>query len=100
MRAIYLTLGLALTGAIIWAVGIGNFWKEGAALLAMPWGVVTLVDLYVGFAVAGLFFALFERLPLALGLFLVTLVLGNIVPCAWIVWRAPRLLALLKSQSA
>ncbi len=98
MRAIYLILGLVLTSAIIWAVGHGDFWKEGAALLAMPWGVVTLVDLYVGFAVAGLFFALLEKLPIALGLFLVTLVLGNIVPCAWIVWRAPRLLALFNGR--
>jgi hypothetical protein len=100
MRAIFLVLGLALTGAILWAMLGGDFWKEGAALLSMRWGVVTLVDLYVGFAVAGLFFALFERLPVALGLFLVTLVLGNIVTCAWIVWRAPRLIAMLNSRRA
>ena len=98
MRMIYLVLGLALTAAIIWAISGGDFWKEGAALLSMRWGVVTLVDLYVGFAVAGLFFALLERPPVAVGLFLVTLVLGNVVPCAWIIWRAPRLIAALNNR--
>lgn len=27
----------------------GNFSGEGAKLLAMPWGIVSMVDLYVGF---------------------------------------------------
>jgi hypothetical protein len=43
-------LGLAaMTGILIYGFRIGNFGVEGAQLLAMPWGIVSLVDLYVGF---------------------------------------------------
>lgn len=41
---------LAMTGILIYGFTMGNFSAEGAKLLAMPWGIVSLVDLYVGFA--------------------------------------------------
>jgi Protein of unknown function (DUF1475) len=41
---------LAMTGILIYGFTIGDFSAEGARLLAMPWGIVSLVDLYVGFA--------------------------------------------------
>jgi hypothetical protein len=41
---------LAMTGVLIFGFTVGNFAAEGAKLLAMPWGIVSLVDLYVGFA--------------------------------------------------
>jgi hypothetical protein len=41
---------LAMTGILIYGFTLGNFSAEGAKLLAMPWGIVSLVDLYVGFA--------------------------------------------------
>ncbi len=40
---------LAMTGALLYAFTNGNFFDEGAQLLSMPWGIVSLVDLYVGF---------------------------------------------------
>jgi hypothetical protein len=40
---------LAMTGILIYGFTVGNFSNEGAKLLAMPWGIVSLVDLYVGF---------------------------------------------------
>jgi hypothetical protein len=41
---------LAMTGILIYGFTIGDFSAEGTRLLAMPWGIVSLVDLYVGFA--------------------------------------------------
>jgi len=41
---------LAMTGILIYGFTVGDFSAEGAKLLAMPWGIVSLVDLYVGFA--------------------------------------------------
>jgi hypothetical protein len=41
---------LAMTGILIYGFTVGNFSSEGAKLVAMPWGIVSLVDLYVGFA--------------------------------------------------
>ena len=40
----------AMTGALVYGFAVGDFSGEGARLLAMPWGIVSLVDLYVGFA--------------------------------------------------
>jgi len=41
---------LAMTGILIYGFTLGNFSSEGSRLLAMPWGLVSLVDLYVGFS--------------------------------------------------
>lgn len=43
-------LGAAAMGAVlIYAFTQGDIAAEGARLAAMPWGIVSLVDLYVGF---------------------------------------------------
>lgn len=43
-------LGLiAMTMVLIFAFTQGDFFTEGASLLSMPWGIVSMVDLYVGF---------------------------------------------------
>lgn len=39
----------AMTGIILYAFIAGDFAAEGAILTSMPWGIVSLVDLYVGF---------------------------------------------------
>lgn len=36
---------LAMTGILIYGFTVGDFASEGAKLLAMPWGIVSLVDL-------------------------------------------------------
>lgn len=40
---------LAMTGIIVYAFIKGDFAKDGALILSVPWGIVSLVDLYVGF---------------------------------------------------
>ena len=40
---------LAMTAVLIYGFTVGDFSGEGNQLLAMPWGIVSLVDLYVGF---------------------------------------------------
>ena len=40
---------LAMSAVLIYGFAMGDFWGEGSRLLAMPWGIVSLVDLYVGF---------------------------------------------------
>ena len=48
-KAVALLGFLAMTGILIYAFTAGNFAQEGRTLLSMPWGIVSLVDLYVGF---------------------------------------------------
>ena len=40
---------LVMGGVLIYAFAVGNFNEEGKTLLSLPWGIVSLVDLYVGF---------------------------------------------------
>ena len=41
---------LAMTAILIYAFTQGDFFADGAKLMALPWGIVSLVDLYVGFS--------------------------------------------------
>ncbi len=45
---------LAMTAVLFHGFANGDFGEDGAKLLANPWGVVSLVDLYVGFALFSL----------------------------------------------
>lgn len=49
VKAVSLLGLLAMTVAIANGFINGNFGAEGSLLLRMPWGVVSLVDLYTGF---------------------------------------------------
>ncbi len=68
---------LAMTGILIYGFTVGNFSAEGARLVAMPWGIVSLVDLYVGFILFSCWIVFREKaiLPSALWVILM-MVLG------------------------
>jgi len=40
---------VAMTAVLIYGFTAGNFLQDGAELLSNPWGIVSIVDLYVGF---------------------------------------------------
>jgi predicted membrane-bound dolichyl-phosphate-mannose-protein mannosyltransferase len=96
LRIIVAALGVALTGAIVWASVTGdlhgNIFEQGGVLLTLPWGVVAMVDLYVGFAFFAIIVFLTERSLIA-GLLwaLPIFVLGNIWTAVWLLFRLPRL---------
>jgi hypothetical protein len=89
-------LGLALVGAIVWAIGqtetLQDFWFETQALFDQPWGLVSLADLYVGFALTAIIMMISERSFIAGALWsLPLLVLGNVWTAIWLLLRLPRL---------
>jgi hypothetical protein len=55
---------LAMTAALIYGFTIGDFSGEGSKLLSMPWGIVSLVDLYTGFILFSGWIVYRERSPL------------------------------------
>ena len=68
---------LAMGGVLIYAFSVGDFSAEGSQLLAMPWGIVSLVDLYVGFALFAGWIIYREKSPLIAAVWIVLLmVLG------------------------
>ena len=48
-KAVALLGLLAMSAVLVYGFVVGDFAGEGNALLSMPWGIVSLVDLYVGF---------------------------------------------------
>ncbi len=88
---------LVLAAAIASAMGAANFWESFDRITSDPWGVVTLVDLYAGFAVVSVIIALAEpRRAVAAAVILATPFLGSLVPAAWLVARLPMLAARLR----
>ena len=56
---------LAMTGIIGYALMTADFNGEGSILLGLAWGRVSLVDLYVGFALFSAWIIFRERSPWA-----------------------------------
>jgi hypothetical protein len=79
--------------ALIYGFSAGTLSQDGAALVKMPWGLVSLIDVYVGFILfCGWIFYREKNLFIAIILFLLVMVLGNFITSAYALW------ALIRSQ--
>jgi hypothetical protein len=62
---------------LIYGFTVGDFLGEGSKLLSMPWGIVSLVDLYVGFILFSMWIIYREQtLPSAILWTIAMMVLG------------------------
>lgn len=52
---------LAMTAVLIFGFTVGDFSSDGAKILANPWGIVSLVDLYSGFILFSIWIAYREN---------------------------------------
>jgi len=58
---------LAMTAVLVYGFTVGDFFGEGGQLTAMPWGIVSLVDLYTGFVLFSMWIIYREKsLPVAI----------------------------------
>lgn len=68
---------LAMTAVLVYGFVAGDFFAEGAELVSMPWGIVSLVDLYTGFILFSAWIVYRERsLPRSLIWVVLMMVLG------------------------
>lgn len=82
---------LLLLAACFWAGLNSNLPAALRAIAASPWGLVTLIDLYIGLAVvATCIFALEQNKIAAVAWIAGLLLLGNIMTLAWLISRALR----------
>ncbi len=51
----------AMAGVLIYGFSVGDFLTDGAQLLSNPWGIVSFVDLYVGFSLFSLWIVYREK---------------------------------------
>ncbi|MFH5882344.1 DUF1475 family protein [Liberiplasma polymorphum] len=52
---------LSMFGVLIYGFTVGDFSEDGGLILSNPWGIVSLVDLYVGFALFSLWIVFREK---------------------------------------
>ena len=97
VRAAIGIAGLALLALVIWAAFAmqdlhGSFADQFNVVTTLPWGIATLADLYVGFALFAVLVFLTERSWLVAALWaLPVFLLGNIWAALWFVIRLPHL---------
>jgi len=97
LRAAIGILGLAMLGLVIWAAVSmtdlhGNFLEQFGVVITLPWGIASLVDLYIGFVFFSVIIFLTERSWVVAALWAAPIfVLGNIWAAIWLVIRLPHL---------
>ncbi len=97
LRAAIGICGLALLGLILWAAFSlqdlhGSLFEQFAVVATLPWGVVSLVDLYIGFVLFATLVFLTERSWIVAALWAVPVfILGNVWAALWFVIRLPHL---------
>lgn len=76
---------VAMGAALVYGFSIGDIGKEGAIIGGMPWGIVSLVDVYVGFILfCGWVVYREKSLPVALVWTIAVMVLGNFVTSLYV----------------
>jgi hypothetical protein len=91
LRVILLAGALALAALIVRAALSADFFASFGAVADNPWGLVGLVDLYLGFVLFSVVMAATDgrrAWPWVLALF----ILGNVVSALWLVLRLARFL--------
>lgn len=76
---------LAMTAGLFNGFINGDFFVDGAALFDNPWGVMSLIDLYVGFVLFSLWIVYRETSKLGILLWVVAImILGFFTGCIYI----------------
>lgn len=82
---------VAMIGAIVYGMASGGFTDEFRAVLELPWGQVTLVDLAAGLLLIGAWIAWREgSIARALPWWAVMVVTGNLASAVYVIWAAQR----------
>lgn len=81
-----LLLAIMVTG-LVYGLMHGNFSSEVSHIAAMPWGLVTFIDIYIGFLLIGVWIFWREVSTFrALLFFVPILFLGNFFTCIYILY--------------
>lgn len=79
IRILGLAVSVAMVVAIVFGLSEGGFFADGSQIWGLPWGRVTLVDLYLGLAIFGAWIGVRERSRTAKAIWWASLiVLGNL----------------------
>ncbi|MDH3691537.1 MAG: DUF1475 domain-containing protein [Gammaproteobacteria bacterium] len=80
---------IVMVVALVYGSIQGDLLLEGRTLLQLPWGVVSLIEAYLGIALLSCWIIWRERSKLtALGWVMLIVLLGNLVSCIYILRAA------------
>lgn len=86
---------LAMTAALYHGFFNGDFFVDGGEILANPWGIVSMVDLYTGFVLFSMWIVFREKRKLTAAIWVILMmVLGFFAGALYV------LLALIKSKGS
>ena len=77
---------LIMAIVISWALTKSNIFVEGNTILALPWGIVTFVDLYIGFLYVGIWMVIREKLLHSILWIISLFFLGNLATSIFILY--------------
>jgi len=88
--AILAGLGAVAMGLVlVMAFVEGDFFREGRALIALHWGIISLVDLYVAFILFSAWILYREGIGLhSAGWIAAVMILGSLAICLYILFSA------------
>ncbi|MBD3190635.1 MAG: DUF1475 domain-containing protein [Candidatus Heimdallarchaeota archaeon] len=76
---------IVMAGALTYGFVWGEFLKEGGILLSIPWGIITLIDIYISFfAFCGWIFYRESSWVLSIIWTLLVIVLGSFTICLYL----------------
>ena len=75
-----------MIAALYFGLQSGQLWTELRSITGLPWGVVTLIDIYVGFVLFSCWIVWREPSRLAaLAWIALIMLLGNVVACLYVI---------------
>lgn len=101
LRLFYIVCALGFSGSLFWALGAEprGTMDVLAAMVADPWTLVTLLDLYLGFLIIAAIIFFFERNRWVAFLWAVPIFfLGNIWTVLWLIVRLPAIARRLRTM--
>ncbi len=88
IRIVATVLALVMGTAIIWAAVGGDFSGDGNVILGLRWGVVSIIDIYVGAAVVAIWIWWRDGLRAGVIWVVALVVLGHLATAGYVAWRA------------
>jgi Protein of unknown function (DUF1475) len=83
-KSLTLLGAFVMLAALTYGFALGDFWGDGRVLVSVPWGRVSLLDVYVGFGLFCGWIAFRERSwAHAAAWILIVLTLGNLLACLY-----------------
>ncbi len=89
IQAVALVGVVTMTAALAYGIWAGGLMKDGALIARLPWGLVTLIDIYVGILLFSCWVVYREHRLLTAAIWVVAILsLGNLVTCCYVLLAA------------